>query len=339
VPRTTAPPVLYSGKVVSASTVQSILNSVDLMIIPLVNPDGRDFSLGRTPGINRLWWRKNRRRFAGQSPCVEPQGGLDVSVGVDLNRNFDFAWDPNLYYEAAFVPDVSVSTTRCPDPNQIYHGTQSESEPETRNVANLMRDEHVQYFMDLHFTGPAIYYSWGTCRTGRIPSENYHNPAHDHARRDGKDSGLGVYREYLPFAIHRRIQALAGTLKRSMEVDIKPARADLISGVPLRDNPGYLPLYATASSVDMYPSTGGAQDYHTSLQFSFTSGFDSVANPPIRYSYTMECGSANENFFYPDRKREFRKLSREVQSALWRFLAQAGAPYRGGPSLPVAPAP
>ncbi|KAK3610301.1 hypothetical protein CHS0354_029767 [Potamilus streckersoni] len=59
--------------------VATLLNHFDFYLIPVLNPDGYEYS--RT---NDRLWRKNRRINSG-STCI----------GVDLNRNFDYQWDPS----------------------------------------------------------------------------------------------------------------------------------------------------------------------------------------------------------------------------------------------------
>lgn len=57
------------------SSDQSVLDNYEFAILPLVNPDGYEYS--RT--VNRMW-RKNRKRTG------------KFSNGVDLNRNWDHKW-------------------------------------------------------------------------------------------------------------------------------------------------------------------------------------------------------------------------------------------------------
>ena len=56
--------------------ISKILQKYEIHIMPLVNPDGYEYSWT----TNRLW-RKNRNPNIGSS-CV----------GTDLNRNFGFKW-------------------------------------------------------------------------------------------------------------------------------------------------------------------------------------------------------------------------------------------------------
>jgi murein tripeptide amidase MpaA len=119
-----------NGVQYSAAQVLSVLSGLDLVLVPLVNPDGRAFS--QTQG---QYWRKNRR------PAVS-RGG---DAGVDLNRNFDF--DFALADNPGGVVAVSGSGSAS-DP--FYRGPHPFSEPETRNVKALVEQTEPHWFADLH---------------------------------------------------------------------------------------------------------------------------------------------------------------------------------------------
>lgn len=61
----------YGQKTFYKEDVEKMLNNLDIIVFPDVNPDGKEYS--QTVDI---WWRKNRN----------PNGP------VDINRNFDFLW-------------------------------------------------------------------------------------------------------------------------------------------------------------------------------------------------------------------------------------------------------
>lgn len=88
---------------------QSVLDLVDVYIVPVVNPDGYIYS-----HTNDRYWRKNRQPNTGSS-CV----------GTDLNRNWDADW----------AGPESTSSSPCSD---IYVGTQAFSAPEALVLKNYM---------------------------------------------------------------------------------------------------------------------------------------------------------------------------------------------------------
>ena len=80
--------------------IRSLIDGGEIWIIPLLNPDGHQYSVTD----NRLW-RKNRRNNG------------DGTFGVDLNRNYGFQWGG---------PGSSGNTF-----SEIYRGQGPFSEPET----------------------------------------------------------------------------------------------------------------------------------------------------------------------------------------------------------------
>ncbi|XP_055628460.1 carboxypeptidase B-like [Toxorhynchites rutilus septentrionalis] len=105
------------------------LNNTDYVIIPVLNPDGFVYSRE----VNRLW-RKNRVRL--HSECV----------GVDLNRNFPYAW--------------VNSGTMC---KPYFAGSRPGSELETRAMMNLMErfKAAVKLYIAVHTHGEMILWPWG----------------------------------------------------------------------------------------------------------------------------------------------------------------------------------
>ena len=84
----------------------------EMYFVPVVNPDGYVFNQSTDPDGGG-YWRKNRRDNG------------DGSFGVDLNRNYSFDWGE---------PWGSSSNPA----SEIYHGEAPFSEPEARNVRDLL---------------------------------------------------------------------------------------------------------------------------------------------------------------------------------------------------------
>jgi hypothetical protein len=113
--------------------VQDLVDELEFLIIPIVNPDGYIYSWGP----ERLW-RKNRRDNG------------DGSFGVDLNRNWAEAWG---YDDIGSSPFPSDPT---------YRGTGPFSEPETQVMRDLyLANPQTVSNMDIHSHGQLILYPWG----------------------------------------------------------------------------------------------------------------------------------------------------------------------------------
>nr|XP_018898720.1 PREDICTED: carboxypeptidase B-like isoform X1 [Bemisia tabaci] len=110
------------------------MKQVDYYVVPMVNPDGYEFS--HSAYRNRLW-RKNRA--PGSGSCQ----------GVDLNRNYGYKWGGK-----------GTSNYKCSD---IFRGAGPNSEPETKAIANYIgkKKPEIQGFLTFHSYGQYILYPWG----------------------------------------------------------------------------------------------------------------------------------------------------------------------------------
>ncbi|XP_051153825.1 carboxypeptidase B-like isoform X2 [Leptopilina boulardi] len=110
-----------------------LYKNVDWYIIPLLNPDGYEFSHTK----NRLW-KKTRSKTRGS-----------LCRGVDGNKNFDFMW-----------METGASNDPC---DAIYAGSKSFSEPETRNFRNFIQsgNKNIKVYISLHSYGKFFLHPWG----------------------------------------------------------------------------------------------------------------------------------------------------------------------------------
>jgi murein tripeptide amidase MpaA len=214
---------------VSAAQVRRLVRTLDIIVLPLVNPDGRHFSMERS-----AMWRKNRR--------PAPRGHGPRSIGVDINRNFPFLWNLERY----FAPGT-IDSSRNPGDYESYIGPRAASEPETRNVIWLLdRFPGIRYMVDLHSYGESILHSWGSDENqSKDPRMNFRNRAYDGKRGRLHDD---VYREYFPPRDHKAALAMA----RRMAAAIKLVRGR---------------KYAVKPSVGLYPTAGATDDYSYSRHF------------------------------------------------------------------------
>jgi len=114
---------------------QSLLTSTEVIIVPIVNPDGYAYTYA--PNGDRFW-RKNRRNNPGS--CE----------GVDLNRNWDLDWNGG----------DSTSTSTCSD---IYVGPSVFSEPETQAMRDLINTlPNLVSHIDFHSYSQLVLEPWAS---------------------------------------------------------------------------------------------------------------------------------------------------------------------------------
>ncbi len=111
--------------------ITAILDEVDIFLLPVINPDG----YVHTWNGERLW-RKNRRVNG------------DGSIGVDLNRNWDFAWG-------------GTGSSGVPS-NDLYRGPAPFSEPESLALAGFIQAiPGLRAHIDFHSYSQLVLGPWG----------------------------------------------------------------------------------------------------------------------------------------------------------------------------------
>lgn len=129
--------VVLGGRTWPAADIKLILETLDLYLLPCVNPDGRHHVMT----VDSLW-RKNRRDNPGTA-CK----------GIDLNRNADLLWG------------VTEGQTSCAPCSDVYCGPSVFSEPETRNVQHLLDSHGIDCCADLHSYSELVLHPWGHAPT------------------------------------------------------------------------------------------------------------------------------------------------------------------------------
>jgi len=179
--------VAFGPKTYSATDVKLVMDGLSIVILPMANPDGRNFCLaaGGDP-----MWRKNRSANAGL-PCK----------GVDLNRNTSFLWSSG----------IGTSADSCSD---IFKGPSAFSEPETRNVRWLI-DSYpgISTMVDVHSYSELVLYPWGDDQNQSTdPSQNFQNPAFDGQRGTPGNN----YKEFIPAEDLSAHQAMGNRIKNGI---------------------------------------------------------------------------------------------------------------------------
>jgi carboxypeptidase T len=269
------------GESFDPDEIQGIVRNLDLMMFPMVNPDGRNYVMRTYP-----LWRKNRRTdgLPNDPDCV----------GVDVNRNFDFLWDfPEYFFPACVATTLMSSRSPCRSQpkSDVYIGPSAASEPETRNVVWFLQQSRnlarPSYLVDVHQYGPLVLYSWGDAQLQvDDPKKNFQNATYNLRRGDA------FYREYIQESHLIHLQGLAG----SIQTGISNAGGE---------------YYDVKPEVAMYPASGLLSD------FAFSRSYVDPSLQPT-FSLTIECGNAVDHF-WPLFPRAAR-ICEQVAAGILRML-------------------
>ncbi len=116
--------------------VRRLVDNCEIWIIPLVNPDGLEYSIHFY-----RYWRKNRRDNG------------DGTFGVDLNRNYGYEWG---YDDLGSSPDPA---------SDVFRGAGPFSEPEIQAIRSLFEQREFQALISYHNFSQVILYPWGYSAT------------------------------------------------------------------------------------------------------------------------------------------------------------------------------
>ncbi|KAK3382228.1 hypothetical protein B0T24DRAFT_564212 [Lasiosphaeria ovina] len=240
----------YGKKTYTNAQVRSVL-AAGIVFFPLVNPDGVAYDQS-----SGALWRKNRSTRSGSSGS---------SVGVDINRNFDFLWNFKKYFASSVAP-ASASPS-----SETFYGTAAASEPETKNHVSVYdKFPKIRWFLDIHSAAGDMLYSWGD------DDDQSTNTAMSFlsAAYDGKRGTVGdtAYKEYIPSADLTAIKQVAAATVAAMKA---------VGGRS----------YVSQQSVGLYPTSGASDDYAFSRYWAKGGAVNKV------YGYTMEFGYSTN--FYP----------------------------------------
>jgi murein tripeptide amidase MpaA len=251
----------YGQKSFSAGDIRRIVETMNVVVFPCVNPDGVEFSHTH----HHYYWRKNRNKKSERR-------GHPETIGVDINRNYDFLWDYERYFHPATYKNDNGVGSKHPR-EETFHGTKPFSEPETRNVRWLMdRLPQLALFLDLHSYEGDVLYSWGDDQDQFVdPDMNFRNPAYDGQRGRAHDD----YGEYIEPLDHIVTVEIAAAVAKTMRA-VKGSK------------------YKAKPSVDLYPNAGTSTDYCYARH---------ILDPskPKTFGYTIEFnfGKEDQAFILP----------------------------------------
>ncbi len=361
-----SPHILYKRFLIPYDPdVKQIIERTELYVLPLANPDGRAYTM---PPTKVVGWRKNRRPAPPGATCPPLPANTSADelkwlpndpAGVDLNRNFEIAWDFRNYYSAAFFTAVAAHTVRlgvsdniCAT-SQTYHGPAASPripEPETQNIQDLITANKINFYLDVHSAAGKFLYAWGIAPNQEVdPSKTFKNTALDqNSGGAGRDpSGASpAYAEWMPPGAENAHKKLGGLIRDAILDSTGYTALEAIkSADPIAQNARNSSLYEAVPSISLFGSTpnfeaGVSRDFAFSQQIGVNPGSPITAKAldPV-FSYTFECGRFEDGYFQPDVAKEYPKVEREVGMGLATFLAYAANWHAPIPPPPPAPPP
>jgi carboxypeptidase T len=124
--------------------IKYLVDNVEMYFVPCINPDGYIYNETTNPNGGGLW-RKNRRDNG------------DGTFGVDLNRNFGYAWGDD---DNGSSPNTDSNTYRGPSPF---------SEPEAQLVKIFTENHDFKIALNYHTFSNLLLRPWG--HTNDLPAD------------------------------------------------------------------------------------------------------------------------------------------------------------------------
>ncbi|HUV61000.1 MAG TPA: M14 family zinc carboxypeptidase [Thermoplasmata archaeon] len=133
----------------SDDRISWLVDNRETWIVPVVNPDGLDYSMADPLNDG---WRKNRRDNG------------DGTFGVDLNRNYNGSQNGDPLGEWGGAGTSSYTS------NDLYCGEYPFSEPETQAIRDLALNRSFVAAIDFHTYSDLVMWPWGY--TTDLPPDN-----------------------------------------------------------------------------------------------------------------------------------------------------------------------
>ncbi len=118
------------------SDIRNLVDNTEMYFVPVFNVDGYQYNITTDPNGGGMW-RKNRLNNG------------DGSYGVDLNRNYGFAWG---YDDSGSSPYTNDET---------YRGATAFSEPETKMMRDFCNSHDFRLALNYHAYADELLYAWG----------------------------------------------------------------------------------------------------------------------------------------------------------------------------------
>ncbi|KAM0271872.1 hypothetical protein ACHAQH_008957 [Verticillium albo-atrum] len=209
--------------------------SVGIVFYPMVNVDGVIWDQSTDD-----CWRRNRNTDSADHEVENkqvPNGRRNMTIGVDVNRNFDFAFDFFRILNSTF----GIIGNSASPASEFFQGRHAFSERESRNAAWVFDAfPNVSWFMDVRTFGRHIFHPWGLdLNQVSKPEENWRNEAYDGQRGDTWDDNYGEFMDVADNDLHS---------------EVAERIADAMDGVANM-------THTFGESAYLYPQTGGVMDW------------------------------------------------------------------------------
>lgn len=179
-------PLFYADSILSAydsdADIKKLIDSVFIVIVPSVNPDGYYYS----HDLANNFWRKNRSYRSG-------------NYGVDLNRNYPGGTNAITESDWGYVGQDAATHYLS---NELYCGPYQASEREVRAIMALFNIYDFTLSISLHSYGEEIMWPWGSISNNGIDSILLQETAEKIASRMRKQDGITIYDAYSSYNLY-----------------------------------------------------------------------------------------------------------------------------------------
>ncbi len=344
-----SPTIIYREFKIDHPNIKRIIERTELYVIPLANPDGRAFSM---PPSKVNGWRKNMRPAPAGVTCPplpafapeDLQWVSDDPRGVDINRNFNFAFADDFYSVAA---ETAARGHDICDMSQIFHGPTAGSEPETKNIQDTLTGKNIQFFIDVHSFAAKFLMPWALAENQDTDhTKTFKNTSLDRGGPTGGRDPRGTppYKEWVPPLIIPEHQNLGDSMAEAILDSTGYPAIAVIKGDQIAADARNNSLYTAVQAPFQHGGATALFYSGTGRDFAFSQQIGAAGSPPHAValapvlSFTFECGRKEDGGFQPHATNHYPKVEREVAAALVHFLKFVGT-WRAPVPPPPPPAP
>ncbi len=139
----------YSQEAIKEYDVKKLLDQVTIYFVPMVNPDGVDYTILGDSAIRDSTLKENLASISkfDQSPYFSGINRWKANIkGVDINRQWDFGWEEKELFNPTKPSD------------SYYKGSSPHSEPETQALEKLSIQHPFMIYATYHTQGNLFYW-------------------------------------------------------------------------------------------------------------------------------------------------------------------------------------